>query len=556
MKRTEKGLMKSRFIFLLCLISVMLLGLFARSFYLQYLESDFLNSEGDKKHIKYKNIPASRGSIYDRNGVPLAVSIPVYRLIVDPKTLIKRDNYPQLLSSLSKIISKPVKEIDLEIRKRSSKRYFVLKRELRKSEVEIVRGDNFGNYVWLETFYKRFYPNGETSSHLLGFTDSEGRGQEGLEYALNKGLSGTNGLKKTLTDVHQNSIADIEIINDPVMGEDFYSSIDIKIQHFAHEALKSGIEKNNAKGGSVVVMDVTTGEILAISNQPAGDLSFSENRTPKIYKNKAMTDKFEPGSTFKTLTMAAALKHQIFEPEDVIDTSAYKIGARTIKDPRDHGILTMEEVLIKSSNTGISKIALEIDSCDLFTFFNSLGFGQVTSSGFPGEASGTLDYQCSRWREGMIASLSYGYNVDISLIQLAGAYAAIANGGIRKPITLKKIDDEKLDGDRILSEQTSRDIISMLENVVVRGAPRAKINGYRIGGKTGTAQIAAANYASDKHNALFVGIAPLTKPKIAIAVIVNEPGGNEYYGGQVAAPVFSEIGSHTLRLLGIAPDDK
>ena len=548
--------MKSRFIFLLCLISFMLLGLFARSFYLQYLESDFLNSEGDKKHIKFKNIPASRGTIYDRNGVPLAVSIPVYRLIVDPKTLIKKNNYSQLLSSLSKITSKPVKEIDLEIRKRSNKRYFVLKRELRKSEVEIVRRDNFGNYVWLETFYKRFYPNGETSSHLLGFTDSEGRGQEGLEYALNRGLSGTNGLKKTLTDVHQNSIADVEVVNDPIMGEDFYSSIDIKIQHFAHQALKSGIETNNAKGGSVVVMDVTTGEILAISNQPAGDLSFSENRTPKLYKNKAVTDKFEPGSTFKTLTMAAALKYQIFEPEDVINTSAYKIGARTIKDPRDHGILTMEEVLIKSSNTGISKIALEIDPCDLFTFFNSLGFGQVTSSGFPGEASGTLDYQCSRWREGMIASLSYGYNVDISLIQLVGAYAAIANGGIRKPITLKKIEDEKLDGDRILSEQTSKDIISMLESVAVRGAPRAKINGYRIGGKTGTAQIAAANYASDKHNALFVGIAPLTKPRIAIAVIVNEPRGKEYYGGQVAAPVFSEIGSHTLRLLGIAPDDK
>ena len=548
--------MRSRFIFLLCLISVMLLGLFARSFYLQYLESDFLNSEGDKKHIKYKNIPASRGTIYDRNGVPLAVSIPVYRLIVDPKTLLKKDNYPQLLSSLSKIISKPAREIDLELRKRSSKRYFVLKRELRKSEVEIVRGDNFGNYVWLETFYKRFYPNGETSSHLLGFTDSEGRGQEGLEYALNRGLSGTNGLKKTLTDVHQTSIADVEIVNDPVMGEDFYSSIDIKIQHFAHQALKSGIENNNAKGGSVVVLDVTTGEILAISNQPAGDLSFSENRTPKLYKNKAITDKFEPGSTFKTLTMAAALKHQIFEPEDVIDTSAYKIGARTIKDPRDHGILTMEEVLIKSSNTGISKIALEIDPCDLFTFFKNLGFGQVTSSGFPGEASGTLDYQCSRWRKGMIASLAYGYNVDISLIQLVGAYAAIANGGIRMPITLKKIEDEKLDGVRILSEQTSRDVISMLENVAVRGAPRAKINGYRIGGKTGTAQIAAANYASDKHNALFVGIAPLTKPRIAIAVIVNEPGGNEYYGGEVAAPVFSEIGSHTLRLLGIAPDDK
>ena len=556
MKRTEKGLMQSRFIFLLCLISVMLLGLFARSFYLQYLESDFLNSEGDKKHIKHKTIPASRGSIYDKNGVPLAVSIPLYRLIVDPKTLLKRDNYSQLLSSLSKIISKPEREIDSEIRKRSSKRYFVLKRELRKSEAEILRKDNFGNYIWLETFYKRFYPNGETSSHLLGFTDNEGRGQEGLEYALNKGLSGTNGLKKTLTDVHQKSIADVEIINEPIIGEDFYASIDIKIQHFAHEALKSAIERNNAKGGSVVVMDVTTGEILAISNQPAGDLSLSENRTPKIYKNKAITDKFEPGSTFKPLMMAAALENQIYQADDTVDTSPYKIGSRTIQDPRYHGVLSMEEVLIKSSNAGISKIALELDPCNLYTFFNSLGFGQVTSSGFPGEASGTLDYECSRWREGMIASLSYGYNVDVSLIQLAGAYAAIANGGIRKPVTLRKIEGRIIDGERVLSEQTSKEIMSMLEKVAIRGAPRAKINGYRIGGKTGTAQIAAANYAPDKHNALFVGLAPLTKPKIAIAVIVNEPGGKEYYGGQVAAPVFSEIGSHTLRLLGIAPDDK
>ena len=256
------------------------------------------------------------------------------------------------------------------------------------------------------------------------------------------------------------------------------------------------------------------------------------------------------------LMMAAALENQIYQANDTIDTSPYKIGSRTIQDPRYHGVLSMEEVLIKSSNTGISKIALELDPCNLYTFFNGLGFGQVTSSGFPGEASGTLDYQCSRWREGMIASLSYGYNVDISLTQLAGAYAAIANGGIRKPVTLRKVEGDIKDGERVLSEQTSKEIMSMLEKVAIRGAPRAKINGYRIGGKTGTAQIAAANYASDKHNALFVGFAPLTKPKIAIAVIVNEPGGKEYYGGQVAAPVFSEIGSHTLRLLGIAPDDK
>ena len=556
MKSTEKGLIKSRFIFLLGLISVMLLSLFIRSFYLQYLESDFLNTEGDKKHIKPKNIPANRGTIYDRNGIPLAVSIPMFRLIVDPKSILDKDNYSDLLGSLSSIISRSSKEIDSEIRKRSAKKYFVLKRELIKSEVEVFSEGNYGNYIYLETFYKRFYPNGETSSHLLGFTDSQSKGQEGLEYALDKSLSGKDGLKMILTDIHQNSIADIETINQPVIGEDFYSSIDIKIQHFAHQALKSAIEKHNAKGGSVVVMDVNTREILAISNQPAGDLSLSENRIPKIYKNKAITDKFEPGSTFKTLTMAAALENQVFQADDTIDTSPYKIGSTIVKDPRDHGILSMEEVLIKSSNAGISRISIELESCDLYSVFKKLGFGEITSSGFPGEASGTLDTNCNSWRERKIASLSYGYGIDVSLIQLASAYATIANKGIKQPITLKKIEMKSLDGIRILSEETSREIMSMLEKVAIRGAPLAKINGYRIGGKTGTAQIAAANYSSDRHNAIFVGVVPLSQPKLSIAVIVNEPRGKEYYGGRVAGPVFSEIGSHSLRLLGIAPDDK
>lgn len=556
MKSTEKGLIRSRFIFLLSLISVLLIGLFVRSFYLQFLESDFLNTEGEKKHIKYKDIPANRGSIYDRNGLPLAVSIPVYRLIIDPKTIIKRDDYNQLLSSLSEVVSRPVNEIDVDIKERSTKRYFVLKKELRKSQVESIRDGEYGNYIWLETFYKRFYPNGETTSHLLGFTDRLDDGQEGLEYALNKRLSGKNGLKKSLTDIHQNSIADIEVVNHPIIGEDFVSSLDIKIQHIAHQALKTAIEKHNAKGGSAVVLDVSTGEVLAITNQPAADLSVIANRVPRFYKNKAITNKFEPGSIFKTLTMSAAIEQEVFKHDDTIDTAPYKIGARTIKDPRYLGILSMEEVLIKSSNTGISKIALQVEPCDLHKLFNDLGFGQVTSSGFPGEASGTLDNDCTRWRDGMVASLSYGYNVDASLIQLAGAYAAIGNGGIKNPISLQKIENNSQRGFRILSENTTTQILSMLEKVAIRGAPLAKINGYRIGGKTGTAQIAAANYSSNLHNALFVGVVPLSQPRLAIAVIVNEPGGKEYYGGRVAAPVFSEIGSHALRLLGIAPDEK
>ena len=548
--------MQSRFTFLLCLISVMLLGLFARSFYLQYLESDFLNSEGDKKHIKHKTIPANRGSIYDKNGVPLAVSIPVYRLIVDPKTLLKRDNYSQLLSSLSKIISKPEREIDSEIRKRSSKKYFVLKRELRKSDVEKFRKENYGSYVYLETFYKRFYPNGETTSHLLGFTNSDDKGQEGLEYALNNALSGRNGKKKIITDLNQKIIADVEMIDQPLEGKDFHSSIDIKIQHFAHQALKSAIENHNAKGGSIVVMDIMTGEILAISNQPAGDLALSRNRVPSIYKNKAITDRFEPGSTFKTFTMVTALEYLVFDPEDTTETLPLQIGSTTVKDPRDHGVLSMEEVLIKSSNAGISRIALKLEPCDLFTIFKSLGFGEISSSGFPGEASGTLDTNCSSWRERKIASLSYGYGIDVSLIQLASAYATIANKGIKTPITLRKIENETVDSVRVLSEETSENIMKMLKNVAKRGAPKAQINGYTIAGKTGTARIAAANYSPDRHNALFVGITPLTKPRLSIAIIINEPRGGEYYGGQVAGPIFSEIGSHSLRLLGIAPDEK
>ena len=254
--------------------------------------------------------------------------------------------------------------------------------------------------------------------------------------------------------------------------------------------------------------------------------------------------------------MAAALENQVFQADDTIDTSPYKIGSTIVKDPRDHGILSMEEVLIKSSNAGISRISIELESCDLYSVFKKLGFGEITSSGFPGEASGTLDTNCNSWRERKIASLSYGYGIDVSLIQLASAYATIANKGIKQPITLKKIEMKSLDGTRILSEETSREIMSMLEKVAIRGAPLAKINGYRIGGKTGTAQIAAANYSSDRHNAIFVGVVPLSQPKLSIAVIVNEPRGKEYYGGRVAGPVFSEIGSHSLRLLGIAPDDK
>jgi len=288
-------------------------------------------------------------------------------------------------------------------------------------------------------------------------------------------------------------------------------------------------------------------------NNPSADMNNLELRLPKFYKNRALTDKFEPGSTFKPLIVATALEHKIFNSIDTIDTLPYSIGSREIKDPRYYGPLSLGEILIKSSNVGASKISLSTDPELFYDILSKLGIGQATASGFPGETAGTLDNSYQRWRDGMRASLAFGYNVDVNLIQLANAYATIANGGVKNNISLERIN-ELAPGNRVLSEQTSQTLLLMLEQVVERSAVRAQINGYRVGGKTGTAQIAAANYSQDAHNAIFVGIAPISDPRIVVAVIVNEPQGMEYYGGQVAAPIFASIASRTLRLLGVAPD--
>ena len=283
------------------------------------------------------------------------------------------------------------------------------------------------------------------------------------------------------------------------------------------------------------------------------DMSDLKLRLPQFYKNRVATDKFEPGSTFKTLIVATAIEHGIFMASDTIDTIPYSIGSREIKDPSYYGVLNLGEILSKSSNVGASKISLSTEPKLFFETLSKLGIGQATTSGFPGETSGTLDSSYDRWRDGMRASLAYGYNVDVNLIQLASAYATIANNGIKNDISLERID-ENARGDRVFSQETSATLLLMLEKVVESSVVRARVKGYRVGGKTGTAQIAAANYSQDAHNAIFVGVAPISNPKIAVAVIVNEPQGNEYYGGQVAAPIFSTIVSRTLRLIGATPD--
>ena len=546
-------LIRNRFIFLSIILIALIIILLSRSFYLQYIESDFLNAEGDKKHIKTLTIPSSRGTIYDRNSNPLAVSIPVSNLVVDPKIFLSSKRYQGLSKSLASVLKIDHSRLDQEIKKRSSRRYFILSRELEKDQVALINRLKKSNYFWLEKAYKRFNPNAEVTTQIIGFNDNKDQGQEGLEYALNNYLSGQDGKKKAITDIGLNTIEDVEIIKPAKQGKDFYTSIDVRIQYIAHAALNEGVNSFQAKKASAVVLDIKTGEVLAIVNNPSADMSNLELRLPKFYKNRALTDKFEPGSTFKPLIVATALEHEIFNSIDTIDTLPYSIGSREIKDPRYYGPLSLGEILIKSSNVGASKISLLTDPELFYEILSKLGIGQATASGFPGETSGTLDSSYQRWRDGMRASLAFGYNVDVNLIQLANAYATIANGGVKNNISLERID-ELATGNRVLSEQTSQTLLLMLEQVVERSAVRAQINGYSVGGKTGTAQIAATNYSQDAHNAIFVGIAPISDPRIVVAVIVNQPQGREYYGGQVAAPIFASIVSRTLRLLGVAPD--
>ena len=546
-------LIRNRFIFLSIILSALIVILLSRSFYLQYIESDFLNAEGDKKHIKTLLIPSSRGTIYDRNANPLAVSIPVSNLVVDPKIFLSSSRYQELSRSLASMLEMNHSVLDQEVKKRSSRRYFILSRELDKDQVALIRRLKKRNYFWLEKAYKRFNPNAEVTTQIIGFNDNNDQGQEGLEYALNDYLSGQDGKKKAITDIGLNTIEDVAIIKSAKQGKDFHASIDVRIQYIAHAALNEGVNSFQAKQASAVVLDIKTGEVLAIVNNPSADMNNLELRLPKFYKNRALTDKFEPGSTFKPLIVATALEHKIFNSIDTIDTLPYSIGSREIKDPRYYGPLSLGEILIKSSNVGASKISLSTDPELFYDILSKLGIGQATASGFPGETAGTLDSSYQRWRDGMRASLAFGYNVDVNLIQLANAYATIANGGVKNNISLERIN-ELAPGNRVLSEQTSQTLLLMLEQVVERSAVRAQINGYRVGGKTGTAQIAATNYSQDAHNAIFVGIAPISDPRIVVAVIVNEPQGMEYYGGQVAAPIFASIASRTLRLLGVAPD--
>jgi len=552
-KKTNSRLFRNRFLIVLFFILGATIVLIFRSFQLQYFERDFLNQQGDARHIRSEKMVSNRGSILDRRGIPLAVSTPIDTVVVNPKQFLSTTGNKGKIILIANILELESKEVLKRIEEKSSKSFMYLKRHISPNQSIKIKQLGRITGLWLEKEYKRYYPAGEVTGHLVGFTNIDDQGQEGLEYMLEEFLLGEDGSKLVLRDADNNIFSDIRLLKTAVDGEDYYSSIDLRIQYLAYRALKAGLREFKAKAASSIVLDISTGEVLAMVNQPSADPNNRSLRKAELLKNRAVTDVFEPGSTIKPFIVAAALESGDFKPESKMNTSPFYLGAKLIGDDRCEGELDLKMILVKSCNAGAANLSLALEPQVFFDTLTNLGISQITASGFPGEQRGNLgDYR--NWRPIKQATLSYGYGVSVTLLQLAKAYAAIANKGIVNPISIEKIQDIP-NGERALSMETTTNLLSMLETVVEQSVSRAKVRGYRVGGKTGTAQIFSDDYSGNAYNAFFIGIAPISNPRIVTVVVVNEPRGKSYYGGQVAAPIFSLIVSGALRIMGIPPDE-
>jgi len=527
---------------------------------LHILQREFLQGEGDARTIRTVPLVANRGLITDRNGEPLAVSTPVKSLWVDPSE-IAGNGFAIRQLALELELNPEV--LGRNIAKNSGQEFLYVKRRLPPADADrILALDIEGVHVQQE--YQRFYPQGEVAAHLIGFSNVDDVGQEGLELAFEDWLRGVPGRRQVMQDRRGRIIEELNIIQTARAGKRLELSIDFRLQNLAYRELKAEFITRRAKSATVVVLDVATGEVLAMANQPSYNPHNKVNMTDfSVLRNRAITDVFEPGSTIKVFTIAAALESGIYSVETVIETSPgwMMVSGNTIRDIFNYGTLSVEKVITKSSNIGASKIALEIGAEPIRDLLERVGFGQVTGTGFPGERSGVLPNP-RRWSRIGTATLSYGYGLSASALQLAQAYSVIADGGIKKPVTLLKLDADgvaALPREQVLSAAISRQLLAALETVVDKSRGGAVLGAnipfYSVAGKSGTAHVVGEfGYEENLHNSLFVGLVPASDPRLVIVVVVNEPKGEEHYGGQVAAPVFSRIAAGAMRLLNVSPD--
>lgn len=541
---------RSRILGLILLLSF--LGLVVRAIYLQGMHNDFLQQKGESRYSRVIEISAHRGMITDRHGEPLAISTPVESVWASPHGM---DATPGQIKKLADLIRVDVKEV----RKRISdqKRDFVyLKRHLPPDITAKVVKLNIPG-IFLKREYRRYYPTGELTAHMLGFTDVDDNGQEGIELGWQDTLAGKSGSRRVIKDRKGRIVEDVESILEPKPGQDIALSIDSKIQYLAYRELKHAMEINKAKAGEIVVLDTQTGEVLALANLPTYNPNNRVKTNGGKARNRVLTDVFEPGSTLKPFTVASALEAGGIKPDTIFQTApgTLTIGKATISDSHREGPLTVEQVIQKSSNVGSAKIALTLSPQTLWETFSRSGFGTSTGSGFPGEVKGKLrPYQT--WRPIEQATMSYGHGIAVNLLQLARAYTLFSEEGKLKPVSLLKIDKPAV-GEQVISRDTALAVSKMLEMVVRPGgtAPLAQISGYRVAGKTGTAHKLEGNgYSKNRYIASFVGYAPVSNPRLIIAVMLDEPSAGRYYGGTVAAPVFSQVMFGALRLLNVPHD--
>ncbi|MBK1643362.1 cell division protein [Thiocapsa imhoffii] len=546
------------------LLSAAFVVLSGAVFHRQVLETSQLQMEGERRHLRLAEIAARRGMITDRNGEPLAVSTPVETVTADPRKLIHQ---PAVIQPLAVALALDPKGLEQRIGETAGRGFIYLKRRVSFEEAAEVRrivADYSVEGVNFETEYRRFYPGVEVFGHVLGFTNIDDRGQEGLELAYDSWLKSEPGLRRVIRDGRQQMIQEVEQVSSPRQGADLVLSLDRRLQFLAYRELKAAVSEHKAVGGTLVVLDVQTGEILAMVNQPGYNPNAQRDGGIERRRNRAVTDTMEPGSTIKPFVVAAAMERGLIGPTTPIATrgGTMRVGSNTVRDVRNYGNLTVTGVITKSSNVGVVRIAQMMGYDALWELYDQLGFGQRTAMHIPGESRGVLRHH-STWRVIEHATHAFGYGLSVTALQLAQAYSVLAADGIKRPVTLLRQDPAAARAGaaetRVLSEATAKRVRAMMETVVSPDgtAERAMIPGYRVAGKTGTAKKSSgrSGYGGGRYQAVFAGFAPAGEPRLVMVVMIDEPRGKAYYGGQVAAPVFQKVMEGALRLFNLPPDD-
>ncbi|MDE1462784.1 peptidoglycan D,D-transpeptidase FtsI family protein [Spartinivicinus poritis] len=549
---TQVPVWRFRFIVTVLIVAAALVGW--RIVDLQVIDRHFLQNEGAKRVVRHSEVAATRGIIFDRNGEPLAVSTPVVTIWGNPKELSQvKTKWPVIAKHLGFSSSYLAKKVN----DNGSKEFIYLKRHMRPKLAQRLLAEKIRGIYGIDEF-KRYYPAGRVAAHIVGFTNIDGKGQEGIELAYDHWLTGKPGQVRLYKDRKGRLVRSAELVKSAQPGKELYLSIDLRVQNLAYRELAKAVKRNNASGGTLVILDVKTGEILAMVNQPVYNPNNRRRVRAGSIRNRAMTDIFEPGSTLKPFTIAAALEAGEFTSSSLIDTSPgyMMVGRKTIKDHRNYGVIDITTILKKSSNIGMTKIIQQVTAPTVASLLHRMGFGIDTGTGFPGESTGMLPLR-SKWRATEEATLSYGYGMAVTAVQLTQAYGVLANRGKKVPTTLLRLDDQP-EASQVIPSNVAHDVVKMLTSVVKKGGTgtQGAIEAYQVAGKTGTARIAeAGGYSEKKHHSVFSGLAPAGNPRLAAVVMIDNPKNKKYYGGEVAAPVFSKVVAGSLQLLGVSPDN-